>query len=143
MSDDSHRESSAYPFQSLFVPFPFVCFSMTLATDIAFWQTANLLWLNFSAWLLFAGLVFGGLAVLAGLIDLFRSRTRPMRPSFLAIFLFVVMLALALVNSLVHAGDGWTPVVPYGIALSAVTFGVALMCVAASSRKYARLAWRV
>ena len=31
------------------------------------------------------------------------------------------MLALASLNSLVHAGDGWTAVVPYGLILSAVT----------------------
>ncbi|WP_320196008.1 DUF2231 domain-containing protein [Agrobacterium rosae] len=139
----SRREASAYPFQLLFVPFPFVCFSLTLGTDIAFWQTGNLMWQNFSAWLLFAGLVIGGVGLLAGLIDLLRARTRPMRPSFFAILLFVVMLLLAFVNSLVHAGDGWTAVVPYGLLLSAITFVVALMAVAASTRKYARLAWRV
>jgi uncharacterized membrane protein len=77
------------------------------------------------------------------LIDLLRARTRPLRPSFLAIILFVVMLVLAFVNSLVHAGDGWTAVVPYGLLLSAVTFAVSLMAVTASTGKYARLAWRV
>ena len=143
MSEASRREASAYPFQSLFVPFPFVCFSLALGTDIAFWQTANLMWQNFSAWLLFAGLVFGGLAILAGVVDVLRARTRPMRPSFFAIILFLVMLVLAFANSLVHAGDGWTAVVPYGLLLSAVTFVVSLMAVAASTRKYARLAWRV
>ncbi|UHS60735.1 DUF2231 domain-containing protein [Agrobacterium vaccinii] len=143
MSEASRREASAYPFQSLFVPFPFVCFSLALGTDIAFWQTANLMWQNFSAWLLFAGLVFGGLAILAGVVDVLRARTRPMRPSFFAIVLFLVMLVLAFANSLVHAGDGWTAVMPYGLLLSAVTFVVSLMAVAASTRKYARLAWRV
>lgn len=143
MSDASHGEASAYPFQLLFVPFPFVCFSLTLATDIAYWRTANLMWSNFSAWLLFAGLVAGGLAILAGLIDLLRRRTRPMRPSFVSIILFIVMLILAFINSLVHAGDGWTAVVPYGLLLSSITFVVSLMAVSASSRKYARLAWRV
>ncbi|NTJ41669.1 DUF2231 domain-containing protein [Agrobacterium larrymoorei] len=143
MNDVSRREASAYPFQSLFVPFPFVCFSLALATDVAFWQTANLMWSSFSAWLLFAGLVAGGLAIVAGLLDLLRRRTRPMRPSFLSILLFVVMLVLAFANSLVHAGDGWTAVVPYGLILSAVTFAVSLMAVASSTGKYARLAWRV
>lgn len=143
MNDVSRREASAYPFQSLFVPFPFVCFSLALATDIAFWMTGNLMWMNFSAWLLFAGLVAGGLAILAGLLDLMRARTRPMRPGLISIVLFFVMLALALVNSLVHAGDGWTAVVPYGLLLSAVTFAISLMTVASSTAKYARLAWRV
>ncbi|ACI57851.1 conserved hypothetical conserved membrane protein (plasmid) [Rhizobium leguminosarum bv. trifolii WSM2304] len=33
----SDRDAAAYPIQSLFVPFPFVCFTLALATDIAFW----------------------------------------------------------------------------------------------------------
>ncbi|NEK18847.1 DUF2231 domain-containing protein, partial [Rhizobium leguminosarum] len=73
----SNRDSAAYPMQSLVVPFPFVCFTLALATDIAFWQTGNLMWQNFSAWLLFAGLMLGSLAILAGLMDLMRPRTRP------------------------------------------------------------------
>jgi uncharacterized membrane protein len=30
-------------------------------------------------------------------------------------------LALAFLNNLVHAGDGWTAIVPWGIVLSAAT----------------------
>jgi uncharacterized membrane protein len=138
-----NRDAAAYPFQSLFVPFPFVCFTLALATDIAFWQTANLMWQNFSSWLLFAGLVFGAIGLLAGLLDLVRPRTRPLRPALFAILLYVVILVLAVVNSFVHAGDGWTAVVPYGLALSAITFVLCLIAAALSSRKYARLAWRI
>ena len=144
MNDVSYgRDASAYPFQFLFVPFPFVCFVLALATDIVFWRTANVMWQNFSAWLLFAGLVFGGLALLAGLIDLLRKRTRPLRPSLMPILFFVVMLVLALANSFVHAGDGWTAVVPYGLLLSLVTVLISLVTLVASTRKYAKLAWRV
>ncbi|HUD93311.1 MAG TPA: hypothetical protein VMR39_17195, partial [Sphingobium sp.] len=35
---------------------------------------------------------------------------------------FVCVLILAFVNSLVHAGDGWTAVVPMGLTISAATF---------------------
>ncbi|ANM08128.1 hypothetical protein AMC78_PD00618 (plasmid) [Rhizobium phaseoli] len=137
------RDATAYPIQSLFIPFPFVCFTLALATDIAFWQSGNLLWQNFSAWLLFAGLVFGGLAILVGVFDLLRPRTQPLRPTFLSALLYLLILVLAVANSLVHAGDGWTAVVPYGLALSAVTFVLCLVTAAVSARKYARLAWRV
>ncbi len=139
-----NRDSAAYPLQSLFVPFPFVCFTLALITDIAFWQSGgNLMWQNFSSWLLFAGLVFGAIGILAGLLDLVRRRTRPLRPGLLPIFLYLVVLALALLNSFVHAGDGWTAVVPYGLLLSAVTFVMALVAAIVSARKYARLAWRI
>ncbi|MGO7135958.1 DUF2231 domain-containing protein [Rhizobium leguminosarum] len=143
LSSTSNRDSAAYPLQSLFVPFPFVCFTLALATDIAFWQTGNLMWQNFSAWLLFAGLMLGSLAILAGLMDLMRRRTRPLRPPFLSALLYLIILSLAFANNLIHAGDGWTAVVPYGLMLSAVTFVLCLVAAAISARKYARLAWRI
>lgn len=131
-----------YPFQRLFVPFPFICFILALATDIAFWQTANLMWQNFSAWLLFAGLLIGALAIVAGLIDLIRPSTRLLRPSLAEGLGFAVILALALVNSFVHAGDGWTAVVPMGLALSAATVAVILLTLVFAARSERTLNWR-
>jgi uncharacterized membrane protein len=138
-----NRDAAAYPFQSLFVPFPFVCFSLALATDVAYFMSTDVMWLNFSSWLLFAGLLFGAIGLLAGILDYIRPRTRPLRPAFATALLYIVILAIALVNSFVHARDGWTAVVPYGLALSALTFVLLLLAAAVSSRKYARLAWRV
>ena len=110
------------PVHSILVQFPAVTFTLALLTDIAYWQTANLMWQNFSEWLLFAGLVFGGLAVLGGIIELFlRSTVRSHRATWTYAIGGLVTLALAFINSLVHAGDGWTAVVPWGLALSAVT----------------------
>ncbi|ALN71147.1 hypothetical protein M673_00390 [Aureimonas sp. AU20] len=116
-----------HPIRSFLAAFPTACFTLTLATDIAFWQTANLMWQNFSAWLLFAGLVFGGLAALGELIGLlFRRARAPSGASWPHFLGSLVVLALAFLNSLVHAGDGWTAVVPYGLALSAATVLVML-----------------
>ncbi|WP_438754490.1 DUF2231 domain-containing protein [Pararhizobium sp. O133] len=130
-----------YPLQRLFIPLPFVCFILALATDIAFWQTVNLMWQNFSSWLLFAGLVFGAFAIVAAGIDLLRSSTRPLRPPLVGVVGFAVMLLLAFVNSFVHAGDGWTAVVPTGLALSAATFLVILLTLAFSARSNHALNW--
>lgn len=72
-----NRDYAAYPLQSLFVPFPFVCFTLTLAADIAYWQSGgNLIWLTFASWLLFAGLLFGAIGLLAGVVDILRSTLR-------------------------------------------------------------------
>lgn len=121
---------AGHPIYAMLVHFPIACFTLALFTDIAYWRTANILWTNFSAWLLFAGLVFGGLAALAGIIDfLFRRRVRRQGMAWPHALGNVVVLLLALINSFVHGGDGWTAVVPYGLALSAVT--VALMIVTA------------
>ncbi len=113
-----------------FASFPIACFTLVLITDVLYWQTANLLWQNFSAWLLFAGLVGGGLALVVDIVAVIARRGRS--PAAL-LLLDVLVLVAAFVNSLVHARDGWTGVVPLGLALSALT--VVLMLVAG-------VAWR-
>jgi uncharacterized membrane protein len=110
------------PIHSMLAQFPNVCFTLTLLTDIAYWRTSHLMWQEFSSWLLFTGLVFGALALIAGLIDfLFRSTVRAPAPAWPHAVGGVVVLVLAFLNSLVHAGDGWTAVVPWGLILSAAT----------------------
>ncbi|WP_237065818.1 DUF2231 domain-containing protein [Loktanella sp. M215] len=109
----------------MLVVFPLTCFTLTLFTDLAYWQTSDLMWQNFSAWLLFAGLVFGGLAALAGLVDLVANpRIRAISTAWVHAVGNICVLLLALLNSLVHAGDGWTAVVPWGLALSALTVAI-------------------
>ena len=109
-----------HPVHAALVPFPIVCFTLALLTDVAYWQTANLMWQNFSSWLLFAGLVMGGLAAIAGAIDLlFRARVRRHGPAWVHGIGNLVALCLAFLNSLIHARDGWTGVVPWGLVLSA------------------------
>lgn len=116
------------PIHAMLVPFPIACFVLTLAVDIAYWRSGNLMWQRFAEWLLFAGLVIGGLAALAGLIDALSRR--PLRGSH-AVWLHgvgnLVILGLGLVNSLIHARDGWTGVMPWGLALSAITVAVLLV----------------
>jgi uncharacterized membrane protein len=131
-----------YPLQRLFVPVAFVSFTLTLATDIAFWQTANLMWQNFSSWLLFSGLLFGALAIIAAAIDMIRPSTRLLRPSLPEILGFLIILILAFVNSFVHARDGWTAVVPTGLALSAATFLAILLTLVFSARSEREINWR-
>ncbi len=101
-----------------FASFPVACFSLTLLTDLAYWATANLMWQTFSAWLLFAGLVGGGLALVARIV---LQALRPGRTVWSVAIVNLLVLVAAFFNSLVHAGDGWTAVVPWGIALSALT----------------------
>jgi uncharacterized membrane protein len=111
-----------HPIHATLVPFPIVCFTLALLTDIAYWRTSNLMWQYFSEWLLLAGLVFGVLAALAGAVDfLFRREVRAPGPAWPHAVGGVIVLVLAIVNSFVHAADGWTGVVPYGLVLSAAT----------------------
>ncbi|WP_343038945.1 DUF2231 domain-containing protein [Paracoccus aestuariivivens] len=103
---------------SLLGSFPIACFSLTLAADIAYWQTENLMWLNFSAWLLAVGLLFASLAAIWWLLGLLLGWWRARGWT---VVLGALVLIVAFLNNLVHAGDGWTAVVPLGISLSLLT----------------------
>ncbi len=100
--------------------FPVACFTLALATDIAYWRTSYLMWQHFSSWLLLAGLVSGALAWIVGIVVAVAGRDAR-GPVWLNAVLGLLVLGLAFVNSLVHSGDGWTAVVPYGLLLSAAT----------------------
>jgi len=124
MSSYAHPRLSlgGVPIHAMFDPFPIACFTGALLTDFAYYKTATIQWANFSAWLLAFGLIMGAFSALFGLIDLFRLR-RQDRPLIGWIHAggSIIVLLLALLNSFVHARDGWTSVVPTGLTLSAIT----------------------
>lgn len=119
---------AGHPIHAMLVPFPIVCFILALGTDIVFWKTGGIMWQNFSAWLLLVGLVMGGLAGIFGAIDLLSNRRiRALKPAWPHAIGNVIVLCLALVNSFIHARDGWTAVVPYGLGLSVLTVLILLV----------------
>lgn len=112
-----------HPIYLMLDHFPIACFTLTLLSDIIYWRSANLLWHGFSEWLLLAGLLFGGLELLALLIDLVFGRAlRATGYGWPFAFGLLIVLALATLNSFIHAADGWVGVVPWGLTLSVVTF---------------------
>lgn len=108
--------------------FPVVCFFGTLVTDLAYWRTEEMLWETFSVWLLTAGLVMAGFAVVAGVVDLVRRRRfRFIGLSWMQILGHVLAVGLSLVNVFVHSRDGYTSVVPQGLLLSALVVLILLV----------------
>ncbi len=107
-----------YAIFRLLLSFPITCFSLTIVTDIAYWQSSNLLWLHFSEWLLFIGVIFAILAAVAATIHYMVSA---IRPSFLVVLGNVMVFLLAVLNNFIHTADGWTAVVPWGLTVSVVT----------------------
>jgi uncharacterized membrane protein len=85
------------------------------------------MWADFSAWLLVVGMITGVLAAISGLIDFFSNRLiRTNGLAWLHMIGNLVVLLLALLNTLVHTRDAWTSVVPLGLTLSAIV--VLILC---------------
>ena len=117
----STAQIAGHPIHPMLVPFPIVCFVGTLITDIAYYVTANMLWADFSAWLVTIGVIMGLLAAVAGLIDFLSNRLiRAQRPAWPHMLGNILVLVLASFNVLVHSRDDWTSVVPTGLVLSAM-----------------------
>jgi uncharacterized membrane protein len=112
----------------MLVPFPIACFVGVLLTDIAYWRTAEMMWADFSAWLVTVGVIMGILAAIAGLTDFLASRlVRAQTPAWPHFLGNLVALILAIVNMFVHTRDAWTSIVPWGLILSALVVLILLV----------------
>ena len=115
------------PISLKLVAVPAVCFTGALATDVAYALTSDIMWADFSAWLLAAGMLVAVVAAVWGVIGLLTSRrARLHRPSLLQALGEAVVLVLAFFDNLVHSRDAWTSVVPLGLILSAAVVVVML-----------------
>jgi uncharacterized membrane protein len=118
----STAQIAQHPLHPMLVPVPIVCFIGALLTDVMYFLTAEMMWADFSAWLLVVGVIIGVLAAIAGIVDLLNSRAiRSLTPAWPHALGNVVVLVLAFFNALIHARDAWTSVVPTGLILSIIT----------------------
>ena len=122
--------------------FSAACFIGAMITDLAYSQTAEMTWANFSAWLLAAGLVTGAIAFLAGIVDLARGAFRfAGLPAVLYVLAAIAVYVVSFFNALIHSRDAWTSVVPLGLGLSLAAFAlmvVTAICGSAARRRIAR-----
>lgn len=115
----------AHPLYPALLPVPIICFVGALLTDLAYVAAAEMMWLDFSSWLLLAGLIGGGVAGALLLVELVRARDRR---TLSAHFLFLLAAwVIEVFNSFIHARDGWTAVVPTGLCLSIAATALALL----------------
>src|SRR5436190_2773329 len=99
----STAQIAKHPIHPILVPFPIGCFVGTLLTDLTYWWTADMMWADFSAWLVTVGVIMGWLAALAGLIDFLGDRLiREQAPAWPHVIGNFVALVLATLNMLVH-----------------------------------------
>ncbi|WP_367276950.1 DUF2231 domain-containing protein [Bradyrhizobium sp.] len=111
-----------HPIHPMLVPVPIACFIGALLTDITYYFSAEMMWADFSVWLLLVGFIVGVLAAIAGLVDFLSNRLiRAQTPAWPHLIGNLTVLVLAFFNTLIHTRDAWTSVVPTGLVLSVLT----------------------
>jgi len=96
-----------------------------MISDIAYYNSYQIQWSNFAAWLIAGGLVFCGLALLFALANLISARRKAGRPTLYFLLLLVTWM-LGLVNAFEHAKDAWA-VMPSGLVLSVIVTVLAVV----------------
>ena len=125
-----------HPIYSMLLPVPVVCFLGVLLADLIYLCSGgNLIWLDFSSWLLLVGLASGAIAAIVLLVDFIRSAGMRSRTGWAHLVLFYLALLVELVSIFVHSRDGWTAVAGLGLTLSVI--GAVLILVAAWLRRSA------
>jgi uncharacterized membrane protein len=120
----STAKIAGHPLHPMIVPFPIAFFTATLACDLAFWASANPLWVTATIWLLGAGIIMALIAALGGFTDLLGdSRIRALSAVWWHFLGNLVLVAIEAGNwFLRYRSDA---VLPWGLVLSAIA--VALM----------------
>ena len=120
------------PLHKMLVAFSAAYFAGALVTDLVYWQMPAVMWERFSIWLITAGLVVAGFAVVAYVIDFLAGRQIdwPALPRAVG---YALAVLLSLVNAFVHSRDGYTAVVPTGLMLSGLVVAVLLLTASAAA----------
>ena len=125
VSDQTLYRCRPGPLHALLLAGSVPLFLGAMLSDIAYYNSYQIQWSNFAAWLIAGGLVFCGLALLFALVNLVRARQKAGRPT-LYFVLLLVTWALGLVNAFEHAKDAWA-VMPSGLVLSVIVTVLAVV----------------
>lgn len=114
-----------HPLHAILLAFPLPLFLGAMLSDVAYWNSYQVQWSNFSSWLIAGGLFVGAFALLWAVIGAFRGGPGRMRWVVYALVL-LAMWVLGFINALVHAKDAWATM-PEGLYLSIITTLLALI----------------
>lgn len=115
-----------HPVQAVFLAGMLPLFIGAAVADAAYAKSFDIQWNNFASWLLVGGLLFGGIALVFAIIDLFRASQRTRRTLPYVLALLAAWIA-GIFNALIHARDAWASM-PAGLVLSIIV--VVLSCAA-------------
>ena len=115
-----------HPLYPALLPIPIICFIGALITDVVYTRAPDMMWIDFSSWVLLAGLIGGGVAAIFLIVEMVRAGAARRGILSVHFILFVSAMVVEILNSLIHTRDGWTAVVPTGLALSILASILAL-----------------
>ncbi|MBF8775104.1 DUF2231 domain-containing protein [Pseudomonas fulva] len=125
VSDPTLYRCRPGPLHALLLAGTVPLFLGAMISDIAYYNSYQIQWSNFAAWLIAGGLVFCGLALLFALANLISARRKAGRPTLYFLVLLVTWV-LGLVNAFEHAKDAWA-VMPSGLVLSVIVTVLAVV----------------
>ncbi|WP_375290783.1 DUF2231 domain-containing protein [Qipengyuania sp.] len=115
----THSRSSVNPMHAILLAFPVALYPSALLSDIAYLNTAEIQWSNFSSWLIAGADFFAGLVLAWAVIGLFVGRAGHARDrGTLYLGVVAAMFILGVINAFQHARDGWHSVETFGLVLS-------------------------
>ena len=117
-----------HPLHAILLAFPIALYSYAVATDIAYLNTAQIQWSNFSAWSIILALFFNGLLVAWAIIEAIMGRRSPgLMRGLIYLVILVVMFIVGLINIFHHSQDGWASVGAPGLIMSIICALLALI----------------
>lgn len=117
-----------HPLHPMLVPFPIAFLVGALASDLAYWSTADPFWARASVWLAGAGLATGLIAAAAGFTDFIGDRrVRAHSAAWVHFGGNGVALLLTLWSVLHRIDDSVAGVLPTGLILSLLVAGILMV----------------
>ena len=119
----STAQIAGHPIHPMLIPFPIVFLVTAFVTDIAAWQTGNMIWATVSMWLLGAAIVMALVAAVFGFTDFFgEAQIRAISAAWHHMIGNLIAVVLAVINFYIRYKNGAMPgATGAGIWLSLVT----------------------
>jgi uncharacterized membrane protein len=114
-----------HPLHPALVHFPIAALVGLLATDLAYVFSGDFFWARAGLWLAGTGAIGGTIAGLVGLVDLLTvRRIRRLVMAGIHALLAVMLLSLAALNWLFRIGEPAANILPWGLYISLLIFGL-------------------
>lgn len=115
---DRTPQGTIHPFHAVVLAGTIPLFLGAFLADYAFWSSDQAEWSTFASRLIAGGLVFGTVALLCAIGDLYRAGRHGALPA-VHVLVLLATWALGFVNVLIHAGDA-SSIMPTALVLSAI-----------------------